>query len=338
MKSTELLESLKLVLKANLVPFIQGSPGVGKSDIVKQLASQYKLKLIDLRLSQCDATDLSGFPKINDNKAEFIPLSTFPLQGETPDPEYPNGWLLFLDEINSAPRALQASAYKLILDRMVGNHHLSNKCYIVSAGNKATDGAIVTELSTALKSRLVTLTLEPDLDTWLEWAEQNKIDYRVLGFIRFKGLDALYNFNPQTDDKTYPCPRTWAMLSKVISNIPDSLEPYMELCEGIIGKLSTEFVTFCNFSSEIPTYEDICKGKARVPKSVGGMYLITSALISKAKEITDTDAPKVVKYLDSLGKEYAVLFYISALKRNFKLSAIKEVQDKLQEYGTWLRK
>ena len=58
-------------LDKGLVPFIQSSPGMGKSAIVKQIAKDFKLKLIDVRLSTLEPVDLSGLPTFDmDGKAE----------------------------------------------------------------------------------------------------------------------------------------------------------------------------------------------------------------------------------------------------------------------------
>lgn len=99
------------ILKAGLVPMLEGSPGVGKSDIIKRVAEQNKLKVIDLRLAQCDPCDLNGFPTVNKETgtASYVPMDTFPIES-TPIPKGYKGWLLFLDECNSAPRAVQAAA------------------------------------------------------------------------------------------------------------------------------------------------------------------------------------------------------------------------------------
>ncbi|MFR7882339.1 MAG: hypothetical protein ACLU5J_13335 [Christensenellales bacterium] len=89
-----------------------------KSSVDKQIAKEYNLKLIDLRLS-CDPTDLTGLPHFEGRKATFSPFDIFPTE-YAPIPENKEGWLLFLDEFNSANKAVQAASYKLILDRMVG--------------------------------------------------------------------------------------------------------------------------------------------------------------------------------------------------------------------------
>ena len=65
----------------------------------------------------------NGLPKFEDNKATFVPFDIFPLS-DWKLPEGKEGWLLFLDEFNSASKAVQAASYKLILDRCIGGTRL----------------------------------------------------------------------------------------------------------------------------------------------------------------------------------------------------------------------
>lgn len=114
-KISQAIPAITDSIKAKLVPMVMGSPGCGKSMIVQQIAKDYGLKVIDLRLSQCDPTDLMGFPSIGTHsvpskaRAGYVPMETFPIEGDEIPKGY-NGWLLFLDEFNSAPLAVQAAA------------------------------------------------------------------------------------------------------------------------------------------------------------------------------------------------------------------------------------
>lgn len=110
-KPSQASKMLASFIRAKLAPMLWGSPGIGKSGIVHEIAQQYNLKVIDLRLAQCDPTDLMGFPQIDvaRQKAGYLPMDTFPIKGEV-IPEGYGGWLLFLDEANSAPKAVQAAA------------------------------------------------------------------------------------------------------------------------------------------------------------------------------------------------------------------------------------
>lgn len=106
---SEAKDMLADIIKARLVPMMIGSPAVGKSSIVHEIAKDYNLKVMDLRLSQCDPTDLLGMPQVSDGRASYAPMNTFLLEND-PLPEGYNGVLLFLDEFNSAPRSVQAAA------------------------------------------------------------------------------------------------------------------------------------------------------------------------------------------------------------------------------------
>lgn len=107
-------------IKARLTPMLHGSPAIGKSSIVHGVAKEFNLKVIDLRLSQCDPTDLLGFPSIKDGKASYVPMETFPVEGDSlpfhtnedgsKKESHYDGWLLFLDELPIAPPAVQAAA------------------------------------------------------------------------------------------------------------------------------------------------------------------------------------------------------------------------------------
>lgn len=59
LKPSEIKPAVESCMQARLVPFIQSSPGIGKSSIVKQIANEYGLKLIDCRLSSMEPTDLN---------------------------------------------------------------------------------------------------------------------------------------------------------------------------------------------------------------------------------------------------------------------------------------
>jgi len=205
MNIVELKEAIIHVLQAGLVPYITSSPGLGKSDVTKGIAKQFNWEVIDLRLTQCDSTDLLGFPVHDGIRMNYAPPRHFPLQGIDKVPDGKNGWLLFLDEFSSAPMSVQASAYRLVLDRQVGEYNLHKNVVIVCAGNKDSDNAIVNRLSTAMQSRLVHLELEIDVRAWLDWATSAGLDHRVISYVEGHP-DHLHQFDPNHNDKTFSCP------------------------------------------------------------------------------------------------------------------------------------
>lgn len=314
---SKLQQAVERTLIAGLVPYVQGSPGVGKSDIFRSLAVKWNLKLIDVRLSQCTPEDLNGLPMREGNRAIFAPFTTFPVE-EDEIPEGYDGWLILLDELSSASKAVQAAAYKLLLDREVGVHKLHDRVKIAAAGNKATDKAVVISQSTALQSRLVHFEIEVSNSDWMKWAAQNEIDARIIGFIAYKP-SYLHMFEPNHQNKTFPCPRTWAFVNKLIKD-NNSLDQIDTAC--IAGAISDgpaiEFVKFAELATQLPPIEKILAdpAKTEVPSQDSYRYFVTTALM------THVDAKNIEKaftYMNRLPEEFQVVFVRGIANRDPKL-------------------
>lgn len=310
--TTEIIECIS----ANLVPYIVSSPGMGKSSLVAKVAHQGKLKLLDLRLSQCTPEDLQGFPMRSGNKATFTPFDIFPLEGETP-PEGYEGWLLLLDEMSSAPKPVQAAAYKLVLDRMVGSFHLNERCAIVCAGNKASDKAVVTQMSTALQSRLIHYEMVVDLEQWIEWAIANDFDHRITGFIQFSP-SKLMDFRPDHQDKTFACPRTWEFLNRLVKD-KDISNAIGARIGGTIGQgVAVEFITFAQEYTRLPTITQILADPENfpVPQEASTKYATISMVVERHTEKTMED---ILKYIKRFPIELQIVFARSVIVRNPKI-------------------
>lgn len=324
MNVTEIKESTVKVLTAGLVPMILGSPGIGKSDIIRSIGNQFKLKVIDMRLSQLDPTDLCGFPTHDGARMSYAPPKDIPLQDLDKIPDGYHGWLLFLDEFPSAPLAVQASAYKLVLDRMIGNHHIHKKCAIVCAGNGEADGAIVNRLSTPMQSRLVHLELEVDVRAWVHWATEAQLDHRAISYIEGRP-EHLHLFDPNHNDKTFACPRTWEFASKLIKD----QEPTPLLQKLLIGTLSAgvghEFYSYMNYCSDLPNIKEIeaRPDDMKIPNEPALLYAVSHMV---AAYLTTANAARLIRYIDRLPLDFGVTAVRSALRRKKELLSIDEVR------------
>lgn len=286
-------------------PFIHGSPGIGKSAIGRALAKKHNLMFIDLRLTDMDPSDFSGLPGFSEGVAKFIPFDTFPLE-DTPIPEGYSGWLVMLDEMNSATQAVQAASYKFVLDHMVGQKKLHPKLYKLAAGNLESDNAIVNPMSTALISRFAHFYIDYNYDDWYEHAAGN-IDIRLYSFFgRFPGNS--YNFRPDAD-KPYSCPRTIEMLSDAITGkqITNTHKP---LIASLLGEgIATEFMSFLTLYKEVPSFEEIMADpKGLKPSDNLSIRWATMGLITH--NMTDDNALKCVAHLE----EYPQDLQICALR------------------------
>jgi hypothetical protein len=309
MTPAEVRQGIIDCFQAGVVPFVTSSPGMGKSAIVAKLAQDFGLELIDLRLSQCAPEDLMGLPmrlgQGRETKAIFAPFETFPTE-TTEIPANKNGWILFLDEMNSAAKSVQAAAYKLVLDRMVGQAKLHPEVFVVAAGNLTTDRAIVNPMSTAMQSRLIHMELALSHKDFMDHAVAARFDSRVLAFLEFRpGL--LHKFDPDHVDRTFPCPRTWEFVSKLIDGKPSN-KINRTLVAGAVGEgAAVEFATFLEVYASLPSYEGICadpKG-VPVPTNPGTLYAVSLLMVDR---FTRTSFPQAAIFIKRLPPEHQVVY------------------------------
>lgn len=329
-------------MMSGCVPMVKGSPGIGKSAIFRSIAQEHKLSMKDHRLSTAAPEDLSGLPDFERPldvasgpvTATFRPFDLFPIVG-TKIPAGKDGWLLFLDEFNSAPKEVQAAAYKLVLDRQVGQHDLHERVLIACAGNLATDKAITNNLSTAMQSRLVHITMEVSFQEWWEdVAIPQQYDERVRGYLAWKGEGSLMKFDPNHQDETFPCPRTWEFLNRMITgktfaqiteNDPTNpgktrtrheIDGKIGLFAGAIGESeAVSFAQYCKVTQDLITIKEILADPTGcpVPQSAEMKWGQISHLLDK---ITDQNFADITTYIDRYDIAFKVLFYRTVTKTN----------------------
>lgn len=94
-----------------LAVYIHGQAGVGKSDLVREIANDLNWHLIDLRLTRMDSTDLSGLPYLHEESKQTI----YYLPEFLPTEEMIESWgregcIIFLDELSACEPRLQATS------------------------------------------------------------------------------------------------------------------------------------------------------------------------------------------------------------------------------------
>ena len=150
-----------------------GPPGVGKSQAVRQIARDIEretgksVHVTDVRLLLFNPIDLRGIPTANADKTLAIWLRPQIFQ-MSDSSDVVN--ILFLDEISAAPQSVQAAAYQITLDRVVGEHKLPDNCIVIAAGNRVTDKSVAFKMPKALANRLLHIEVEGSFDSWFHWA------------------------------------------------------------------------------------------------------------------------------------------------------------------------
>jgi hypothetical protein len=261
--------------------FLWGPPGIGKSDIVKQIGEDAGREVVDVRLALWEPTDIKGIPYYNADKGAMVwaPPSELPT-----DPE--SKAIIFLDELNSAPPAVQAAAYQLILNRRVGTYKLPDGVDVVAAGNREGDRGVTYRMPTPLANRFIHLEAKVDFDDWQDWATLNKIHAEVVGYVAFAKQD-LYDFDPKSASKSFATPRSWSFVSDLLHDDDCDIDTLHNLIAGAIGDgLAIKFMAHRKIASKLPKAEDILDGKVKdlKVKEVSAMYSLTTSLCYELKD------------------------------------------------------
>ncbi len=271
--------------------FLWGPPGIGKSDIVKQLGDDLSAHVIDVRLSLWEPTDIKGIPYFdsNSNKMVWAPPS------ELPDAEFASKHktiILFLDEMNSAPPAVQAAAYQLILNRRVGQYSLPDNVLIVAAGNREADKGVTYRMPAPLANRFIHLEMKVDWDDYSFWATENRIHKDVVGYLTFSKKD-LYDFDPKSTSRAFATPRSWTFVSELLEDDDTDENTLTDLISGAVGEgLAIKFMAHRKVASKMPDPQDILQGKVKKmdTKEISAMYSLAVSLCYELKDASDKNA------------------------------------------------
>ena len=276
--------SIAFAIKMKRPTFLWGPPGIGKSDLVQQIGADTDRDVIDVRLALWEPTDIKGIPYFDSNAGTM----TWAPPAELPtDPD--SKAILFLDELNSAPPAVQAAAYQLILNRKVGTYVLPKGVDIVAAGNRDGDKGVTYRMPAPLANRFVHLEMKVDFDDWQDWATLHGINPEVVGYIGYAKQD-LYDYDPKSPSKSFATPRSWSFVSDLVSDTEIDTESLTNLVSGAIGDgLAVKFMAHRKIASKLPKPDDILDGKVKdlEIKEVSAMYSLTVGLCYELKDRAD---------------------------------------------------
>lgn len=255
-----------------------GPPGVGKSQLVAQIAARHGAPMIDIRLSQMEPSDLRGIPFRSGELVEWA------VPAMLPDAARHGGrGILFLDEITSAPPSVSAAAYQLILDRRLGEYSVPEGWAIFAAGNRQGDRGVTYAMPAPLANRFSHFEFAAHLDDWAAWAYGAGIDERLVGFLRFKP-ELLFDFDPARAEMAFPSPRSWEFAHRALQKFadrPDLLAGVLSACVGQAAGI--ECAAWIESLDRLPDLDAIVAGRpAEVPQEIDLQYAVAAALAGRA--------------------------------------------------------
>ncbi len=278
---------------------LHGKPGIGKTEIVQQLAGEIGARLFDLRLTTIEPQDLRGLPYYDHDARKTVWYRPEDLPDDPAQPA-----ILFLDELTAASPDLHPTVYGLLQERRVGQHVLPSSVMIVAAGNTVDDGAVAFEMGTALSDRLVHLHVQAEAADWLEnYAIPKGLHPAVTSFLR--GRPDLLETTEESlrAGHLLACtPRAWERASAILNALSDRMTCRAALAGTLGTAVAAEFAVVADdiaASVHIDALlEATQKQRAELfPSTLHGLNAVVFGLIGAA----DADRlPAVIETLEQV--------------------------------------
>lgn len=253
------------VMPSNQSILLVGPHGIGKSQVVRQLAAEYYADLvekypdlkkvsvcdrvnspddprvdsfmIDRRLSQMSEGDMIGLPELQDGVTRFAPPAWYMAACHQPR-------ILFFDEINRATPEVMQAAFQIVLDYELNGWKLHPETRVFAAVNPDQGGYAVNAMDPALIDRFAVIELTPTLEDWLDWAcdeKRGNILPQITSFIRSQ-VDMLDPPNNAQPGRKYQSRRSWELLDRALrhAGLDDCYEKNATLHSLALSRVGVE--------------------------------------------------------------------------------------------------
>ena len=203
--------------------FLVGPPGIGKTAIMEQIASELGVGLLSYSMTHHTRQSAIGLPfivhkeyagkeySITEYTMSEIIASIYELMENSGVQE----GILFLDEINCVSETLSPLMLQFLQYKVFGRHRVPEGWIVVTAGNPPEYNDSVREFDVVTLDRLKKIEVEPDLEVWKEYAYKVGIHPAVMTFLDIK-KDRFYSVESTIDGKSFVTPRGWEDLSKML--------------------------------------------------------------------------------------------------------------------------
>lgn len=326
-----LSEAKKLAMKimsVGEIPLLVGHFGVGKTDLIREIAKETNRELVILILSQMEPGDLIGLPARGEDKTVFLKPDWWPENDNT---------ILLLDEINRAHRSIRNAIMQLLIDKRIHNHVLPEGVWIAAAMNPPDDEYDQAELITdpAFISRFFVLEINPDPQEWVKWSEKNGVHESVRRFINSypEFLSSSRSVSIRADLK--PSPRSWYKLGKVLSALSkNEINEYgYTLAAGIIGPEAAKvfYDTFLR-NSKIPSAEKILLEGLNV--DLDGIDDYNSLVVRVMDFLSSMDDEDIIKHMSKVSSISENIFDMSRkLPKESFYALMRYIVDEAEKSG-----
>ena len=285
-----------------------GAPGVGKSQVIRQIGEKYGYKVIDIRLAQMSEVEIGGLIYPNETRTKTVWLAPDILPNEERDGK---NTILLLDEITSCNKRVQVAAYQLILDRRIGQYHLPEGTFVIALGNREDDDGVYIQLAGPLADRFEIHYIEPDFPGWKnDFAIPHGIHRMVIDYLTFKPT-ALHSQKAEEGKMVFATPRSWERVSDILKFDDNIYNPVIQ--HKIIGNVGEiegpQFIEYCKKHAEAVGPEEFLRGNVMPPSNPEDLSVLIGGLVDlcgfvKAARSEDDLSPEQKNTLSAVNRSF----------------------------------
>lgn len=354
-----MMKSLQIAIQTKTPVLLWGSPGTGKTSFINQLAQTLGWHLEVVLASIREPSDFAGLPIIGKEGVRMEPPAWAKNLAQAG-----NG-ILFLDEISTAPPAVQAALLRVVLDRVVGDLPLPEGVAVVAAANPPEEAAGGWDLSAPLANRFCHLYWQVNPDTWVQgmldgfnspeiivlpgnW--ENLIPAQrvlVASFIRHRRHLLMQVPKDESQaGKAWASPRSWSMAARLMAGAEavGEEDTIPELIAGCVGEgVAYEFLAWKK-NLDLPNPEDILANPQKfiLPNRGDKAFAVLSSVVAYAvnnmsRKMWDAAWQVIILASQQGGKDIAASVVpplAKAKKPDFPIpKGILEFQDILRKGG-----
>jgi hypothetical protein len=323
MRPSALKTTLKAMIQQGKNTYIEGSPGLGKTEIVKQVVKELGSKYLTIfkHAPTLLPEDLALPFRTEDGRLDFARAGWLPLNGDYDAHEHV---VVIIDELAQADHSVQKTLANLMQERESYGVPLHKRVSFVATGNGTAHRAGANRILSHVRGRMLNLKFEASLDDFCQWALDNNIRPEIIAFLRFRP-DQLNDFDPNRD--VNPTPRTWSQgVNDLLEAIDKKLIPAeaeYEITEGYVGEgAAVQFSSFVKMYRKLPSPEAVLLNadKHPVPTEPSVLYALAGAL---AHRTTENNIDRVTTFSKRIPAEYEVLLLLDAIRKNSALQSTK---------------
>lgn len=306
---SSVIEQFKHPRGNDVVPFILGAPGGGKSALAREIVQALGIEpinVVEFNASLRDPVDVLGLPITDGDHSRWLPPEEFYKlrQGQ-------GRCALILEELSDASTPMQNALCRVIYDRHAGQLPLSDQLFILATGNRTEDKSGANRITTKLANRTRRFEFVEDIDDWSEWALDQPIPTELIQFLRFRpGLLSAFDANRFCN----PTPRAWERVGLIPPSMPEHL--LLDTIAGDVGEgAAAEYIGFKQLFSKLPNIDELLMNPetSNVPSEPSIRFAIAGAL---AKRSTVDNFDRVIQYASRMPREFLIMCVNDAIKRD----------------------